>query len=382
MSFQKVKQTAQGRWPEILRQLGINVRTDGRHGPCPSCGGKDRFRFDDKDGHGTWYCNQACYEGKYASDGIGLVAAVRRTSPVEAMKIVADLLGVDLSSSYQRPSKSEIPHHVKILQETSPLQPTDYAGKYLLSRGLWLPESTNVLRYHPKLFDRTSRRKRPCLVAIIKRDGEAIGVHRIWPEYDGLPKKKKLSQLPVGGTYNGGAVEIMPIDGPVMGVAEGVETAMACCKLFNMPVWSTLSTSGMKSFVPPKQIQTLHIFGDSDISCAGHVAAYTLKGNLSKKAPWVNCMVHIPAKPGCDWLDIYFNLHGGDEMTEAQKIEHDKKIIDTLVAELMACKTLADINRVGKKGKKRLKSDFYREEWVEMARKAWYKVKEKGGSIS
>lgn len=28
-----------------------------RHGPCPICGGKDRFRVDNKDDDGTWYCN-------------------------------------------------------------------------------------------------------------------------------------------------------------------------------------------------------------------------------------------------------------------------------------------------------------------------------------
>ena len=378
VSFPEIKKIARGRWVDILSRFGIYVKTDGKHGPCPICGGKDRFRFDDKDGDGTWYCNQG-HNGKNAGDGFSLIAYKQGISNADAFQEVAQFLGLKVNKTI--PTLPTTPHHVKILQESQELYPTDPAGQYLLRRGLWIPESTNVLRYHPGLYERTARRKRPCLVAIVKRDGKAIGVHRIWPEFKMYPKVKRLSRLD-GGTYNGGAVEIMPLESSIMGVAEGVETAMACCKLFGMPVWSTISTSGMKSFVPPKQIQTLHIFGDSDLSCAGHLAAYTLKGNLSKKAPWVNCMVHIPAKPGCDWLDIYFNLYGGDEMTEARKIEHDKKAIDILVAELMACKTLADINRVGKKGKKKLKSDFYRNEWVEMARKAWYKVKEKGGRIA
>src|SRR3546814_10021554 len=36
--------------------------------PCPTCGGKDRFRFDNKDGRGTYYCNK-CGPG----DGVQLV---------------------------------------------------------------------------------------------------------------------------------------------------------------------------------------------------------------------------------------------------------------------------------------------------------------------
>ena len=50
---------ARGRWREILPLLGIETRfLQNKHGPCPLCGGKDRFRFDDRDGSGSYYCNQ------------------------------------------------------------------------------------------------------------------------------------------------------------------------------------------------------------------------------------------------------------------------------------------------------------------------------------
>ena len=50
---------ARGRWREILPQLGIDTRfLVNKHGPCPLCGGRDRFRFDDRDGTGSYYCNQ------------------------------------------------------------------------------------------------------------------------------------------------------------------------------------------------------------------------------------------------------------------------------------------------------------------------------------
>src|SRR6516164_6705660 len=50
---------ARYRWQEILPQLGIatSFLTD-KYGPWPLCGGKDRFRFDDRDGSGSYYCNQ------------------------------------------------------------------------------------------------------------------------------------------------------------------------------------------------------------------------------------------------------------------------------------------------------------------------------------
>ena len=63
-----VRTAAQGRWRDILQSLGMDERSlSGKHGPCPMCGGKDRFRFDDKDGRGTYFCS-----GCGAGDGVKL----------------------------------------------------------------------------------------------------------------------------------------------------------------------------------------------------------------------------------------------------------------------------------------------------------------------
>src|SRR3546814_11614498 len=57
------------RWPSILPQFVISPSyLTGKQTPCPTCGGKDRFRFDNKDGRGTYYCNK-CGPG----DGVQLV---------------------------------------------------------------------------------------------------------------------------------------------------------------------------------------------------------------------------------------------------------------------------------------------------------------------
>ncbi|MGL4754408.1 MAG: primase-helicase zinc-binding domain-containing protein [Aeromonadaceae bacterium] len=51
-----------GAWRQTLENYGCHLPSGRNHGPCPVCsGGKqssDRFRFDDKDGRGTWFCNQ------------------------------------------------------------------------------------------------------------------------------------------------------------------------------------------------------------------------------------------------------------------------------------------------------------------------------------
>jgi len=44
-------------WRSTLLSLGIDGhQLTGRHTGCPGCGGKDRFRFDNREGRGTWIC--------------------------------------------------------------------------------------------------------------------------------------------------------------------------------------------------------------------------------------------------------------------------------------------------------------------------------------
>ena len=80
---------AAGHWPELLAGIGIDVPHRGKHGPCPACGGKDRFRLDDKGGRGTWICNQ-CGSG----DGLDLLARVTGKSTKEAAELIAPLVGL------------------------------------------------------------------------------------------------------------------------------------------------------------------------------------------------------------------------------------------------------------------------------------------------
>lgn len=81
-----VKQAC-GHWPSILPALDVKV-IKNRHQACPVCGGSDRFRFDDKEGRGTWFCNQCG-----AGDGLKLVEKVFSVSAAEAAGKVGALTG-------------------------------------------------------------------------------------------------------------------------------------------------------------------------------------------------------------------------------------------------------------------------------------------------
>ena len=71
---------ARGRWPDLLQQLGgltADQLTD-KHQPCPLCGGKDRYRFDDQDGSGSWFCNKCGGKSGTGGAGSGMDLLMRR----------------------------------------------------------------------------------------------------------------------------------------------------------------------------------------------------------------------------------------------------------------------------------------------------------------
>lgn len=71
---------ARGRWPDLLAQLGglTPDQLTNKHQPCPLCGGKDRYRFDDQDGNGSWFCNKCGGKDQTGGGGNGIDMLMRR----------------------------------------------------------------------------------------------------------------------------------------------------------------------------------------------------------------------------------------------------------------------------------------------------------------
>lgn len=94
--FDQVKAAAKGRWKtEILPAFGIDARyLDGKHHPCPGCGGIDRFRFSDWRGTGSFICSGG-EGGVYKGDGFNLLDHVLGFDAKTALIAVAKLLGVE-----------------------------------------------------------------------------------------------------------------------------------------------------------------------------------------------------------------------------------------------------------------------------------------------
>lgn len=89
----EVRAAAAGKWfGEILPAHGFDRDDlDGTHGPCPKCGGGDRFRAIDAEA-GAVYCNQCFSEDN--GDGFAALMWLNNWNFPQARNAVADTLGI------------------------------------------------------------------------------------------------------------------------------------------------------------------------------------------------------------------------------------------------------------------------------------------------
>lgn len=289
---------AQRRWREILPQLGIESRfLSNKQGPCPLCGGKTRFRFDDKDGNGTWICN---YCG--AGAGLHLAMKVNRWDYATACTLVDQVIGRDQPIPSRPPAAPREGTRARLRIEGIIRAANDpnIVIEYLLSRGLSI--TSPVLLGHPACEywqDKVLIGRYPAVIApLIGPGGQLQSVHRTYCA-DVEPRKKTATPVT---TINGASIRLFELEDGLLGIAEGIETAIACRELFRCPMWSVLtSPNGIQSFEPPSSINRLIIFSDNDKNYVGQAAAYALAKRVVKK---IDVEVRIPPVPDSDWLDF------------------------------------------------------------------------------
>jgi putative DNA primase/helicase len=295
---------ARGRWREILPRLGIAARfLVNRGGPCPLCGGKDRFRFDDLGGEGTYYCNQ-CGPGP----GIMLLRKLHGWSHAEACTEIDRIIGTEYVARSVTDNAADggggkrLRAVERLLAEA---QDQRVVSNYLASRGLSV--GSPVLQGHrscpyfegdpPQLVGRYAAVVAP----IISAAGATVSAHRIY--HADVTDRKKTMAVAQRGDLNGAAVRLLEVDDD-MGVAEGIETALAAYEIFGVPTWAALTANGIRGFVPPSSVRRLHIFGDNDASFTGQAAAYSLASRLFRERPDIEVIVDLPETTGGDWLDM------------------------------------------------------------------------------
>lgn len=282
-----------GRWPGVLRALGVDEAfLRNKHGPCPLCGGKDRYRFDDKDGKGTWFCSHCG-----AGSGFDLLMRLKGIEFKKAAGMVREVVGGIEASQAKKPKDVEDTLRLcrSIWDEAKVIVRGDPVDCYLRNRGVGLDEYPSALRYHSRLcYERNAHY--PAMLALVRAGGKVVGVHRTYLQ-DG---KKAPVDAPRKLLGTEGLIPLARHEG-TLGVAEGIETALAAAKRFAIPCWSTINAGGMERMRIPDGVRRLHVFADHDASFTGQRAAYALAYRAHEQK--VEVHVHLPSQIG-DWADV------------------------------------------------------------------------------
>ncbi|MEI9715878.1 DUF927 domain-containing protein [Moellerella wisconsensis] len=311
-----VKLKANGQWQNILSNLGAEVPLN-THTACPACGGKDRFRFDNKGDNGTFICNQ-CGSG----DGLDLVQRVLGGSVTEAAYEVAGMIGIDTRSDNPPAYRS---HEVKAQQDALKAQQAEnlaneqiekhkrFTERY--SRTIANAKQGESEYLKAKGFDSTTvtlLSDGSLIIPLMDTDGTITAAQTIKPNGD----KRLLLDSTKNGSY-------YPINEPVnistVIIAEGLATAMTC-QLIQPEAHTVAAIDAgnlihvakvMRTKYPESQII---IAGDNDIkpdqSNTGKLAA-------EKAAKAVNGITVLPPTDDkADW-DDYRLSHGIEAARQA-----------------------------------------------------------------
>jgi hypothetical protein len=165
--------------------------------------------------------------------------------------------------------------------------------QYLCARGLEeiLREPPKVLRAHPGLeyWDGTrSLGIFPAMVALFAgATGDPVTLHVTYLRADGcakaqVPSAKKILGVPVKGATKGGAIHLHEPRGGVLGIAEGIESALSLHLLEKFPVWASFCADNMERIRLPESLRELHIGVDVDPSGKGEQVARALADRVMR----------------------------------------------------------------------------------------------------
>lgn len=358
MSRKSVYGKALDQWPGLLAHLGVaeeHLRLK-RNGPCPFCGGRDRYSFTDKTGNGDFICR-----GCGAGHGIAFLMKYHRWSWAQACDEVLAALGdgehrrllealgmpsagaqrarlpVEPACRPQRREGAEEEtrlrrRHFEVWEGARPVQAGDPVHRYLSGRLPGLKRIPASLRYHPRLayYAPSEQEGEPpvligyfpaMVAAVTDPSGTLRNIHRTYLTEAGakaefvtadgeiLPSKKAMPWVEARGC----AIRLTEGESRTLGVAEGIETALAAQLFARVPTWSVLSTSGMRGFLVPDWVENLVIFADNDKpDSRGVRAGFEAAQALAKredvvarlKARTLRVNVRAPSKMGTDIADL------------------------------------------------------------------------------
>jgi putative DNA primase/helicase len=184
----------------------------------------------------------------------------------------------------------------QIWSQARPLAGT-IAERYLQGRAV---PGSNELRFHPRTPQGRAPLTRfaPAMIAAVRDEAGLVAVHRTFLASHGRGLATRQPSRAALGLLGSGLVRLAPASN-VLGLAEGIETALSASALFGLPCWATLGTERFQRIALPASIHRIILFLDND--AAGRRAEVLARAHF-QHLPVLEA--RYPERPGEDWNDV------------------------------------------------------------------------------
>ena len=134
--------------------------------------------------------------------------------------------------------------------------------KYLRRRGIDLPVPPSI-RFHPGLKHGPTGLTLPAMVSAVQApDRQICAIHRTFLTEYGTKTTASTPKMALG-PLGAGAVRLAKA-GRVLGLAEGIEDALAVMQLCELPCWASLGGARLARVDLPVEVREVRIFADGD----------------------------------------------------------------------------------------------------------------------
>lgn len=251
-------------------------------GPCPNCGGKDRFSINTI--KRVFNCRGCGARGHGAIDLIMFMDGCDFKTAVDIIAGNGQAPRRSLPTQGEKPAERDDNAKRRdiaaIVWRSSRDPRGTLAEIYLKSRALELPGAAagEAIRFHGRCkFDSEWHPAMVCLARDIITN-KPQGIHRtaLAPDGTAIKRNGKTYRLSLG-LVAGGAIKIDPDEEVTQGlcIGEGVETCLSGKQMGLQPVWSVLNASGVENFPVLSYIDGLHIFRENDANGRSQKAVET-----------------------------------------------------------------------------------------------------------
>lgn len=301
-----------GQEEKVLNYFGLPGITGNRHVTCPLCKKHNKFRINRKENRVAYIC--VCGNGSV----INLIMESKGYDYATACKEIDEIIG-------NRPLPTGVPRKTDKVSKKDMLLNRFSAihtikdtqvEAYLNSRGIYeLPQMS--VKFARAEWDAKEGRNFACMYAVATTENMDIAyTHKTYLENGKKAQVLANKKIYTVNDYNkpcqtcntthaaSVAVRMFEHDS-ILGISEGIESALSAKQLFNVPTWSVLNTSIMKAFKAPAGVKTLVIYADNDNNGAGLAAAFVCGNkNILANNDVERVQIVTPEVKGKDFNDM------------------------------------------------------------------------------